>query len=97
MPSFDFKTILPVATASLRAGMPVMLQGNHGIGKSQVAYQIAEDLGMPVVEKRASQLTEGDLLGMPSPDAVEVNGIEATTMRPFSWLIRARASLPRRG
>jgi hypothetical protein len=89
MPSFDFATIIPVATASLRAGMPVMLQGNHGIGKSQVAYQIAEDLGLPVVEKRASQLTEGDLLGMPSPDAVEVNGIEATTMRPFSWLIRA--------
>ena len=45
MPSFDFATIIPVATASLRAGMPVMLQGNHGIGKSQICYQIGENLG----------------------------------------------------
>ncbi|MBO68498.1 MAG: hypothetical protein CL398_09330, partial [Acidiferrobacteraceae bacterium] len=47
---------------------PVLLRGRHGIGKSCVVYQTAASLGLPVVERRASQMTEGDLLGLPSTD-----------------------------
>ena len=44
---------------------------------------------LPVVEQRASQMTEGDLLGLPSPEMVKVNGQTAASLRPFSWLVRA--------
>jgi hypothetical protein len=44
---------------------------------------------LPVVEIRASQMTEGDLLGLPSPHEVTVNGEKAASLRPFSWLVKA--------
>ena len=44
---------------------PVLLRAKHGVGKSEVVYQFAEELGLPIVERRASQMTEGDLLGLP--------------------------------
>jgi len=47
------------------------------------------ETSLPVVEQRASQMTEGDLLGLPSPEMVKVNGQTAASLRPFSWLVRA--------
>tara|TARA_R110002124_G_scaffold89937_2_gene229731 strand:+ start:3815 stop:4969 length:1155 start_codon:yes stop_codon:yes gene_type:complete len=44
---------------------------------------------LPVVEIRASQMTEGDLLGLPSPHDVNVNGEQAASLRPFAWLVKA--------
>lgn len=73
----------------LTSNYPVLLRGRHGIGKSQVLYHYAEQLNLPVVERRASQMTEGDLLGIPSPVSENINGEEATKFRPFDWLVRA--------
>jgi hypothetical protein len=44
----------------------VYLKGASGIGKSQVVYQAAEALGMPVVDLRLSQMDPVDLRGVPS-------------------------------
>ena len=77
---------LPLVTG---ARFPVLLRGRHGIGKSQVIYQFAESVELPVVERRASQMTEGDLLGIPSQESYEVNGHQASKFRPFSWLVQA--------
>ena len=63
--SVDFKTFLQVVPHILDAKFPVLVRGRHGIGKSTVVYQIAEQRGLPVIERRASQMTEGDLLGLP--------------------------------
>ena len=63
--SVDFKTFLQIVPSILDARFPVLMRGRHGIGKSTVVYQIAEERGLPVVERRASQMTEGDLLGLP--------------------------------
>jgi hypothetical protein len=41
--------------------------------------------GLPVVERRLSQLTEGDLTGMPDMDA----GRKSTVFKPCDWLIDA--------
>jgi MoxR-like ATPase len=81
-----FNRVLPLVAA---ARFPVLMRGRHGIGKSESVYQFAQMINLPVVERRASQMTEGDLLGMPSPEQVEVNGTSAATLRPFAWLIRA--------
>lgn len=63
--AIDYKTFLSVITPILDAKFPVLIRGRHGIGKSTIVYQKAEELGLPVVERRASQMTEGDLLGLP--------------------------------
>ena len=63
--SVDFKTFLSIVPSILDARFPVLMRGRHGIGKSTVVYQIAKERGLPVVERRASQMTEGDLLGLP--------------------------------
>jgi hypothetical protein len=57
----------------------VMIRGRHGIGKSQVVYQYAEKFGLQVVERRISQMTEGDILGLPK--MLE----HTTTWNPPDW------------
>lgn len=91
----DFETFLKVIPYVIGGddpskNYPVMIRGRHGIGKSQLVYQLASgelDLGIEipalvyvnladpktheeakgalVVERRASQMTEGDLMGLP--------------------------------
>jgi len=77
--SIDFKNFISIAPSVSAAGLPVMLRGRHGVGKSQVVYQIAEEMGLPIIERRASQMTEGDLVGLPSVDA------DRTTFNPPDW------------
>jgi len=64
----DFKTFVSIAPHVVDVRKPILLRGRHGIGKSCVVYQTAEALRLPVVERRASQMTEGDLLGLPTTD-----------------------------
>ena len=76
----DFKTFLSVVPHIINARFPILTRGRHGIGKSTVVYQIAKQRGLPVVERRASQMTEGDLLGLP-----KVEGDVTTWLAP-EWL-----------
>ena len=64
----DFKTFNMAAPLVAAVKKPILLRGRHGIGKSCVVYQTAEKLELPVVERRASQMTEGDLVGLPKTD-----------------------------
>ena len=85
----DFKTFRACAPHVLNIYKPILIRGRHGIGKSEVVYQLAADMNLPVIERRASQMTEGDLLGMPSPEQKEVNGHNASVFAPFEWFLRA--------
>tara|TARA_R110000824_G_scaffold144046_3_gene311868 strand:- start:496 stop:1560 length:1065 start_codon:yes stop_codon:yes gene_type:complete len=87
--AIDFKTFNSIVDFVLSDKKPVLIRGRHGIGKSCVIYQTAKRLGLPVVERRASQMTEGDLLGMPSKDTVDINGHEASKFLPFAWFIQS--------
>ena len=60
--AIDFATFNSVVAHVIDAGFPVLIRGRHGIGKSEVVYQFAAERGLPVVERRASQMTEGDLV-----------------------------------
>ena len=75
----DFKTFIEIVPHVTSARFPVLMRGRHGIGKSQVVYQLAKTFNLPVVERRASQMTEGDLIGLPS-----ING-NATAWNPPNW------------
>jgi hypothetical protein len=86
--AIDFATFLNVAPHILNSRLPVLIRGRHGVGKSEVVYMIAEQRGLPVVERRASQMTEGDLLGL--PDTADLSdGRKATTWNAPDWLVTA--------
>jgi hypothetical protein len=78
--AIDFKTFISVAPHVLKVRKPLMLRGRHGVGKSELVYQVASDMELPVVERRASQMTEGDLVGLPRTDG------DVTSFCPPDWL-----------
>ena len=79
----DFKTFNAVAPLVAAVKKPILLRGRHGVGKSCVVYQTAQTLGLPIVERRASQMTEGDLVGLPVIDG------NVTTFNPPDWYKQA--------
>ena len=79
MATIDYATFNKVIQPIINARFPVLIRGRHGIGKSTLVYQKAKELGMPVVERRASQMTEGDLVGLPSVEG------ESTRFNPPDW------------
>ena len=79
----DFKTFSSIVGHVTDVRKPVLLRGRHGIGKSTVVYQYAKSVNMPVVERRASQMTEGDLVGLP------VISDNSTTFNPPDWFKKA--------
>jgi len=87
--SLKFSEAIPAIKTVMGLKIPIMARGAHGIGKSQIVYQIAAELGLPVIEQRASQMSEGDLLGLPSAKPGEVGNIKTTEFNPPGWFARA--------
>jgi hypothetical protein len=75
----DFTTFSQIVNHVTAVRKPVLLRGRHGIGKSTVVYQFADKNNLEIVERRASQMTEGDLVGLPT---IENN---STTFNPPDW------------
>ena len=91
MSTMSVQTFLRVAPR-LPASTSVMLRGNHGIGKSQLGRQLARlvatAMGVDpdeyeVIDRRLSQVSEGDIIGLPSTDG------EVTRFNPPDWYKRA--------
>lgn len=81
----DIKTFLNTAPR-LPADIAILVRGPHGIGKSQLFRQIAKNLGFSpedFIDRRLSQMTEGDLLGLPEL----TDGI--TRFAPPDWYMAA--------
>lgn len=75
----DFQTFLKVVPHVTKVKKPVLIRGRHGVGKSETVYQYAAAHNLKVVERRASQMTEGDLIGLPSVDG------NSTKFNPPDW------------
>jgi len=89
MATISFSTFMSIVKSVTDARFPVLMRGRHGIGKSQLVYQFAQDVvHLPVVERRASQMTEGDLIGLPVMDK-DANGHIFTRWASPDWLARA--------
>lgn len=68
---------------ALPKDISVLIRGDHGIGKSAVARQLATQLGFKaedIIDRRLSQQTEGDMIGLPSTDG------EVTRFNPPEWI-----------
>ncbi len=78
----DIKTFNSIAPR-LPAEIAILIQGPTGIGKSYLVHQIGADLELPVVDRRLSQMSEGDMVGLPEL----VDG--TTRFCPPDWYARA--------
>ena len=83
------KTFMKVAP-KLPANTSVLLRGNHGIGKSKLGRQLAKVIqkneglaNFPVIDRRLSQVSEGDIIGLPSTDG------NVTRFNPPDWFRQA--------
>lgn len=89
MTTMSVRTFLKVAPM-LPANTSMLLRGNHGIGKSQLGRQLAQMIrsqlkltDYPVIDRRLSQVSEGDIIGLPSTDG------EVTRFNPPDWYKKA--------
>ena len=102
MTGISFKQFSKVAPYIIKSRKPIMGHGKHGIGKSELVYQLApqavhilglaekygEDYVFPVVERRASQMADvGDVIGVPEPDDTEYGRV--TKFAPMTWFAQA--------
>jgi len=74
--------IVDVIRLAYAAGKPVMLEGRHGVGKSQLIEQAAKELGIECIVRDLSLMEPSDLTGLPYKDPV--NG--RTKFSPPSFL-----------
>lgn len=61
----------------------VSIRGRHAVGKSEAVAQFAQEIGLPLQMRRLSQMTEGDLLGLPKMTE------KGTTFVPCEWFLEA--------
>jgi hypothetical protein len=79
---FSVGTFIDTAKV-LPPSITVLLRGPTGIGKSYIVRQLAQYFGLPVIDRRLSQMTEGDVLGLPSTEGT------VTRFNPPDWYKRA--------
>ena len=78
----DIKTFIKSA-AVLPPNISILAKGPTGIGKSHIFHSLGSNLNLPVIDRRLSQMTEGDIIGLPEL----VDGV--TRFAPVDWFIRA--------
>jgi len=78
----NIKTFVEVIS-KLPSDISVLAKGPTGIGKSHIVHQIGERLSMPVIDRRLSQMTEGDIIGLPEL----TDGV--TRFAPCDWFVKA--------
>ena len=65
---YPYPDLLPLAEATLGAGISVMLRGHPGVGKSSLAAEVAGRMGLPLVDIRLAQRDPAELAGVFFPD-----------------------------
>jgi len=100
MTTVNRKQLIHIMEHITSNGFPLLIRGRHGIGKSELVYQQAKKDGKPVVEIRASVMSEGDLTGLPfkgpnfsvyssSSLSEEPENIHCTKYGPPEWFLKA--------
>lgn len=87
-------TILRKVVKTFPPEQSILIRGPHGIGKSAVTKALGEELNIPVIDLRLSQMTEGDFLGLPklfdpveTEDGTVIPG--RTEFMPPAWYVQA--------
>lgn len=97
----QFKEVIPtiLKTRNNDKPIPILISGIHGVGKSEILKQIAQEMELDFYDVRLCDLSEGDLLGMPketergtttySPPEFVLNACERPYMLLFDEFNRA--------
>ena len=95
MSHISFTSLNRILPHVISARKPILIRGSHGIGKSELVYQLAPNVAKyiglqdksyvyPIIERRASQMADaGDLMGLPQLDG------QVTTFLPMKWFHQA--------
>ena len=78
----DIQTFIKSASA-LPPEISILAKGPTGIGKSHIFHTIGNNLKLPVIDRRLSQMTEGDIIGLPEL----IDGV--TRFAPVDWIVKA--------
>jgi len=65
----------------------VLMRAGTGVGKSSLVSQIAEEVELPLIDVRASIMSEGDTQGYPDIEGMKEKGIMTFCMP--AWFVRA--------
>ena len=100
----SFAQFNKIAPYIIRSRKPIMGHGRHGIGKSEIVYQLAEQLAsilgkdfqkkfgnnynFPVIERRASQMADTGDV-IGVPEPVDSDYGRITTFAPMGWFAQA--------
>jgi hypothetical protein len=82
----DIKTFTTLAPR-LPADIAVLMRGPTGVGKSHIAKQCADEIGLPFIDVRGSTMSEGDVGGYPDIDGMKETGVMTFCMP--SWFVRS--------
>ena len=66
----------------INAGYPDMIWGGQGIGKSEIPEQVAQELGVPLIDFRANLFDPVDVRGVPY-----IKQLKETGKRFTSWAV----------
>lgn len=86
----DIQTAKKVITAASKADDAVIMEGPHGIGKSAIVKQFAEENGYHLEELFLSHQEVGDLIGI--PHTIEKDGEMITCWSKPPWLQRMESA-----
>jgi len=65
----------------------VLMRASTGVGKSSLVAQISEEIELPLIDVRASIMSEGDTQGYPDIEGMKEKGIMTFCMP--AWFVRA--------
>jgi len=82
----DIKTFKNLAP-KLPSEIAVLMRGPTGVGKSHLAKQCAEEIGLPFIDVRGSTMSEGDVGGYPDIEGMKTTGVMTFCMP--SWFVRS--------
>ncbi len=82
----DIKTFRTLAP-KLPAEIAILMRGPTGVGKSHLAKQCADDIGLPFIDVRGSTMSEGDVGGYPDIESMKETGVMTFCMP--SWFVRS--------
>lgn len=63
----NYKEVKSLVKVALKSKISVLVLGHPGVGKSTMAKELAEEFGLPLVEKRLSQVDPTELVGIQVP------------------------------
>ena len=82
----NINTFLKIAP-NLPPHIAVLMRASTGVGKSAIVNQISEEITLPLIDVRASIMSEGDVIGYP-----DIEGMKSSKVMTFcmpSWFVRA--------